>query len=60
MKCRNIRILETNSHCKATNGVFSNQEPWFNPDDYGHLTQVNIMGSSAATCVDQYISNFPD
>jgi hypothetical protein len=59
MMCRNIRALETNSHCKATNGMYSNQEPWFNPDDYGHLIEINHMGNDAATCVDEFVANFP-
>ena len=49
MKCRNYRVLESRSHCKAKNGKWKDilHEP--------HVKAMNIDGNDAAKCVDEFM-----
>ena len=59
MECRNIRALETNSHCRKSNNYEWLNSPFFDSDDYIHHQGVDIAGNNASVCVDEFVKSNP-
>ena len=55
MACRNIRAMESRSHCtyKDKDTVYP-----INQDQENHVAAVNFTGNAAADCVDQYVDRY--
>lgn len=52
MLCRNIRLIETFSHCKTG-------DKWFKSKAANHMSQLNELARSAIKCVDYYRNKQP-
>ena len=51
LRCRNIRALESNSFCSTKKNDTS---IWFDPNEPGHIDQVNKLSNKAIQCLDIY------
>jgi hypothetical protein len=48
MLCRNIRLIETFSHCKTG-------DKWFKSKEIDHMSQLNKLARGASNCVDYFV-----
>ena len=53
LRCRNIRALESTSFCSTKKNI----SVWIDPNEYGHIVQVNQLANKALKCLDIYNKN---
>lgn len=52
-KCRNMRMIESYSHCSKGRNI-SNPIEYINPIHKGHNEEIDIVDNAANTCVEKY------